>query len=72
MKYYLVSVKMKWGEVKKGVRPSAIEAATIRQKEFSEKANKAFGKDNISEVRVSKLPQDHPLVDKYKKAHPGG
>lgn len=71
MKYYMVSVKMKWGEIKKGVRPSDIEAATIREREFEEKAFSAFGKDNVSEVSISKLPEDHPLVIKYKKAHPG-
>ncbi|HEY4288287.1 MAG TPA: hypothetical protein VGN00_14380 [Puia sp.] len=71
MKYYLVRVKMKWGEIKRAVRPSDIEAAVLREKDFEQKAETGFGKDNISEVQVVKLPEDHPEVIAYKNANPG-
>lgn len=65
MPWYRITVHLKKGVPKRGIRHSTLPYPQW-EKYVQQAAEKAFGADNIRELLIMRLPDDHPEVKRRK------
>jgi len=69
MPYYRIRIKLKHDIEKIGIRYFEVPYPHVERK-VTEEAKKAFGEDNIQDIFIFRLPDDHPDVQLYIKNKP--